>query len=293
MHHLHLLAALPHHVPWRAGGGGGFGGGGSGGGGGGGGGLFIIIYLLFRVVFWLYITGHPVLGTLVLVALVVLAGFGLRAGRSRRRTKSVAGVPGASFDLPPRPPPEASIDAIRAHDPAFDTDTFLASVERWFFALKHALAAGQPQQVRRVLGDGPYREVESVVASYQAQGHRPVFGDLAVANTWLLTASSGDGWDQVQVRIRAGAVTQDLDAHSGYVLAGDHAFREWYEDWTLARPATATTHAVDLQQVCENCGAPLHDDLAGTCATCHAPVTGEHDDWQVTRILRAMSPVAP
>lgn len=253
--------------------------------------MFFILYLLFRAVFYLYVTGHPILGTLLLVALVVLAGFVLRAGRSRRRSKSIAAAPEASLDLPP-PPPEVTLDAICAHDPAFDADTFLASVERWFFALEHALAAGQPQQVRRLLADGPYGEVESIVASYQAQGHRPVFGDLAVANTWLLTASSGDGWDQVQVRIRAGAITEDLDVRSGVVVDGDHAFREWYEDWSLARPATATTHAVDLQQVCENCGAPLHDDLAGTCATCHAPVTGEHDDWQVTRILRAMSPVA-
>lgn len=289
VHASHVMTVLQ-HLPVRAGGGGGFGGGG---GGGGGGGVFVIFYFAFRVLFFLFLTGHPIAGGIVLAA-----AFGLLV-LAAHRAKTKKGKRGGFLDIPeaPEPPlappppvPHVSVDAITAHDPAFDADTLLADVERWFFAVKHAVSAEDVSQVRRILADGPYNELATIIESYRSQGHRPVFEQLAVANTWLLSASSGDGWDQVQVRIRAGAATQDI-ASDGAITAGDGVFREWYEEWALARPATAVTHATDLQRHCGNCGAPLQDDLAGTCATCHGPVNARDDAWKVTRILHVLTPV--
>src|SRR5262245_44488164 len=68
---------------YSGGGGGGGGGGGSGGGGGGGEGAGVIIYLLIRLVVWLWVDGGPV-GKVMAVAIVMgVIVFFVRGGKRK------------------------------------------------------------------------------------------------------------------------------------------------------------------------------------------------------------------
>ncbi len=180
----------------------------------------------------------------------------------------------------------AGLDAIRAHDPAFDEAAFIADVERSFFVVQQAWSERKPELSRRVMADGIWQQHRVQIEQYQAQHRRNLLDGLAIGNATVVAAHSDQTYDTVTVRIHAASADYDVDDSSGKVVRGNRNIGEWTEDWVYQRSSDAVTkpNQGTLSAHCPNCGAPLDVDLAGVCSYCHAPIMSGKYDWVLTRI---------
>jgi predicted lipid-binding transport protein (Tim44 family) len=179
------------------------------------------------------------------------------------------------------------IDAITAHDPAFNVDTFKSSVERVFFIVEEAWSQCKPDMSRRVMADGLWQQHKAQIEGYVAKGTRNVLDGLAVGRVTVMAATSDQQVDTITTRILAACTDYDVEVASGKVVRGNsHDMTNWQEDWVFQRSSKATTKegGGTLEQKCPNCGAPLDLDLAGVCKYCRAPVMSGEYDWVLTRI---------
>ena len=249
-----------------------------GGGGGGGGGSIIGVVVLLIIIF-------------VVVALVTM--------RRRQQpveppfTDTLAGRP--AWTPPDAAPmvagsdavgPGAGLDAIKAHDPAFDQAGFVASAERAFFTVQQAWTEQKPDMSRQVMADGIWQQHRTQIEGYQSSGRRNVLEGLTVGRADITQASSDATYDTITVRFLAACADYDIDTASNKVVRGNKDVDQWSEDWIFQRAAGATTRpdGGTLQKKCPNCGAPLNLDLAGVCHYCRAPVMSGKYDWVLTRI---------
>jgi predicted lipid-binding transport protein (Tim44 family) len=288
-------------------GGGGTGGGGGGGGIGGGGGHFLFFGGGGG-------GGGSVLGVIFLVVVVVVIIAVVMAAQRRRMGGEplmpphpyphsdapampgtppwLAGGPGGAGQAAPAaaPPVEDGMAAIKAHDPDFDEDRFLADVQRSFFTVEEAWTELEPDMSRQVMADGLWQQHKVQIENYQRNGTRNVLDGLAVGKVTVLGASSDQTFDTITVRILAACADYDVataDGKDGKVVRGNkHDMSQFEEDWIFQRSAKATTKGAGgtMQKKCPNCGAPLDVDLAGICKFCRAPVMSGDYDWVLTRI---------
>jgi predicted lipid-binding transport protein (Tim44 family) len=179
------------------------------------------------------------------------------------------------------------LDAIKAHDPAFNEAGFLADVERAFFTVEEAWTELKPDMSRQVMADGIWQQHRTQIEDYQRNGTRNVLEGLAVGKATITSASSDQTSDTITVRFLAACADYDVEVASGKVVRGNkHEMTHWQEDWTFQRSSSATTkpEGGTMQKKCPNCGAPLDLDLAGVCKYCKAPVMSGSYDWVLSRI---------
>jgi predicted lipid-binding transport protein (Tim44 family) len=301
------------------GGGGSFGGGGGGFGGGGHGFFFLPFFLGGG-------GGGGLGGILVLVILVVVAVVLVRLVRSwmggGMSARAYDTGPSYGAGRVPAPPPSASpyddsrpigvpetlrgevlpgtaasaaagtegvaagLEAIAAHDPAFDQNAFRSEAERGFFVVQQAWTELKPDLSRRVMADAIWQQHRTQIEQYVAQGRRNVLEQLTVGSAQIVGAHSDQSYDTLTVRFLAACADYDIDVSSGRVVRGDRSVGQFTEDWVFQRSSSATTNPKGgtLSQRCPNCGAPLDLDLAGVCSYCRAPVMSGRYDWVLSRI---------
>jgi predicted lipid-binding transport protein (Tim44 family) len=261
------------------------------GGGGGGGGLEALFIFIPIIAF---------------VLIFVVAGH-----RRSRHPRTPPGWPsstgqGSLASMPPGAAPSAGpvatspghladtdgvadgLAAIKAHDPGFDQDAFLAAVERSFFAVEEAWSQQRPELSRPVMTDEAWQRQKGEIESYRHSGKRNVLDNLTVAKATILAAASEDGHDVVTVRFRAASANYDVDLASGRVVHGNRQMAFWEQDWVFQRSSRAKSDGEGTSgQRCPNCGAPLDVDIAGVCSNCKASVSSGDGAWVVVRADQA------
>lgn len=181
---------------------------------------------------------------------------------------------------------QAGLDAIRAHDPAFDDTNFLAEVQRAFFVVEEAWTDLKPEMSRRVMADGLWQQHRMQIEQYVNQHKRNVLENLSVGDATIISAHTDQSYDTVLVRFLAACADYDIDTDNQKVVRGNKRVGQWQEDWTFQRSASATTKpgGGTFSEKCPNCGAPLTVDLQGVCHYCKAPVMSGDYDWVLARI---------
>jgi predicted lipid-binding transport protein (Tim44 family) len=181
----------------------------------------------------------------------------------------------------------AGVIAIRAHDPAFDENVFLAQVQRLFFAVLEAWTAVTPALSQGVMASLIWEEQKAQIATYANKGWRNVLGRLTFTSAVVAGALSDSGFDTVTVRVNANSADYDVDA-GGAVIRGDAHPWDWTEDWIFQRPSTAETGrpGTTTSQACPNCGASVNVDITSICPYCDAAVISGKFGWLLTRIDR-------
>jgi predicted lipid-binding transport protein (Tim44 family) len=179
------------------------------------------------------------------------------------------------------------VTAIRAHDPAFDENVFLAQVQRLFFAVLEAWTALKPALSQGVMASLIWEEQKAQIATYREQGWRNVLSKLTFTSAIVAGAVRGTGFDTVTVRINANSADYDIDA-GGNVIGGDTQPWDWTEDWIFQRPSLAQTGKAGTitSQACPNCGASVNVDITSICPFCDAAVISGKFGWLLTRIDR-------
>jgi hypothetical protein len=261
-----------------SGGGSGFSGGGAALGGGllfaflfGGGGIFIVLWILFSIA----------------------RAKGGVVHSQPTHTHSGAYLPGTD---PTRQHPtslaelEQGLDEIRAHDPAFDPNTFVQQVNKAFFVIQQAWVERKPDLSRRVMADAIWQQHRFQIQQYLDTNRQNVLENLAIQNTYLVSANSDEVYDTITVRFFASCADFDVeledDGSPGKVVRGHRGVEMWTEDWTFQRSSEAVTKVEGgtFADRCPNCGAPLDVDLQGVCSYCKAPVMSGKYDWVLSRI---------
>jgi predicted lipid-binding transport protein (Tim44 family) len=177
--------------------------------------------------------------------------------------------------------------AIRAHDPRFDENAFLAQVQRLFFAVLEAWTALKPALSQGVMASLIWEEQKAQIAAYRQRGWRNVLSKLSFTSAVVAGAMSDSGFDTLTVRLNANSADYDVDA-SGSVIRGDTEPWYWTEDWIFQRPSTAKTGqpGTITAQLCPNCGASVNVDITSICPFCDAAVISGAFGWLLTRIDR-------
>jgi predicted lipid-binding transport protein (Tim44 family) len=162
--------------------------------------------------------------------------------------------------LPPDPRLiSAAIDAIRAHDPAFDEAGVLERARAVWHLVLRARTEHRPELCRGAVAEGLLGRLVA------ATGEGAALRDAVIS-----AATAGPSLESITVRLGIeGAIRRD---------------GAWEEDWVFQRFATATTAHDPLGPGhCPTCGAPLEIDASGTCSYCHASVLAAAGWVLVTR----------
>ena len=134
-----------------------------------------------------------------------------------------------------------SVESIKAHDPTFDEVSFLASAEKAFFIVQQAWTEQKPELSRQVMADGLWQQHRTQIDDMKAKGKRDQMDDLAINSTRVASAGSSDSKDTITVRFAAHCRDYEVDLKTGKSSRrADHEDREWAENWTFQRSATAT-----------------------------------------------------
>jgi predicted lipid-binding transport protein (Tim44 family) len=271
-----------------------FGGGGvSTGGGGTGGGdlvaLFIFVPIVLLVLIFVFLAHRRSRRSATSPSWSASAAQSAPSPRAPGPPSSVGGSPvPTSADHLAGTDADAGLAAIKAHDPGFDEDTFLATVERCFFAVEEAWSQQKPDLSRPVMTEDAWQRQKAEIESYRSSGRRNVLENLTVAKATIVAAGSDDGHDVATVRFRAASANYDVDVASGKVAHGNKQMAFWEQDWVFQRSSQALTGGESAGgQRCPNCGAPLDLDIAGVCKNCKASVSGGDGEWLVVRADQA------
>ena len=190
-------------------------------------------------------------------------------------------------DVAPVDDPEQGLAAIKAKDPRFDRDVFLAQVQRTFFLVEEAWTQRNSDMSRQVMADGLWQQHRFQIESYRNGGKRNVLDGLTVDSITILAVHTDSNYDTIAVRILAMSSDYDVDDR-GRVVRGSRDAQQWAEDWTFQRAASATTPQAGgtMTDKCPNCGAPLQLDFSGVCHYCKALVSTGVYDWVLARIAK-------
>src|SRR5580658_4106832 len=168
-------------------------------------------------------------------------------------------------------PAEQGVAEIQAHDPNFDEQTFLESVQRAFLLVQQAWTERKPDVSRQVMADVIWKKHAAQIQEYINENKRDVLEDLTVSDITIVSAHSDQSYDTITVKVVASCADYDVDTNSGKVIRGTRNVGQWQEIWTFQRSSAATTKldGGTLNSHCPNCGAPLNLDMQGVCTYCH------------------------
>jgi predicted lipid-binding transport protein (Tim44 family) len=214
------------------------------------------------------------------------------AGDDRPAIESVSGdlFPGSHPQASARNEVQAGLDAIVAHDPAFNQEELVDQIQQTFFLVQQAWTERKPELSRRVMADGLWQQHRTQIQGYLDNHTRNVLDGLAVGSVTIVGAHSDQRYDTITSRIIATSADYVVDER-GKVKSGHKDLEPWEEDWTFQRSSQATTpeHGGTLAAKCPNCGAPLDLSLSGECRYCKAPVSSGRYDWVLARISQVFA----
>ncbi len=180
---------------------------------------------------------------------------------------------------------EQGIASLRAADPSFALDAFLARVNAAFLALQDAWCKQNLDAGRGFLSPGAYFTWRAQLETLASEGRRNVMEHLSVQRIDPVLVVHGRVFDDLTVRITASCADFEIDKDNKIVF-GDRSVRSFTEDWTFQRSVGVSTSQKPgtLENTCPSCGAPVSLNQIGECRYCRAAVTSGKFDWVVSRI---------
>ena len=183
-------------------------------------------------------------------------------------------------DMAARPSAEAAgvdIGSVKAADPGFDDQGFLASCRETLELVRKARAVRDPRFADSLLSPELATELTAAVGADVAANHHHVEPELEISSCAITAASVDGGVPTVVVRFHLTGEELDRDT-SMRVVAGTDAETQWDEDWTFARTAANGCDAVDEDHA-------TRTDVQGGWMVAHR-------GWVATAIRRVGAPDA-
>jgi tellurite resistance protein/uncharacterized Zn finger protein (UPF0148 family) len=186
----------------------------------------------------------------------------------------------------------ASLDTLRARDPALTEQSIVDHTGQMSDMLRDAWCAGDMRPARAFVSDGVFSRFQVQLRLMRQENRRNVMGDARIRDLTIVAVESADPLDVVHVRVTAEARDTEVTANAtdDQVRAAlAHARVEPYaEIWSLVRQAGAQSKPDGFQvgRACPSCGAPLAEGETMKCRYCGAlACSGEHD-WVLAEITQ-------
>jgi predicted lipid-binding transport protein (Tim44 family) len=184
--------------------------------------------------------------------------------------------------------PAIGLGQIQASDPDFDVDTFLKQAGKSLFAVKSALQAREPADMRDLVSASVYDDLRSDVMSLYTRGAVHYYDLLDIRQSSIAAAEHEATGDHITVLFLCVAMQYTLgesDSPDGIQMPLLMPFSEY---WTFSRPPAASTAAVSRPE-CPICGAPIDVDTGRICRYCKTllPPPKQQSGWTVVAITPA------
>lgn len=193
----------------------------------------------------------------------------------------IAGAPAADSTVSVSQVSTAGAGMIRAADPSFDPDAFLAWAGSVYRRATAAWSTKDPEVLRPVMTEqvwDPYAEYLLSVSAL-ALGREVMASAVAAAS---LTGADADATSQSVL------ISFEVTITGPRASLFDEQTRHWQERWLFQRPAGSRTHASGMVAVCLVCGGPADVADSGRCPYCHADITTRTAGWLVTQVATSM-----
>ncbi len=195
----------------------------------------------------------------------------------------------------------ASLDVLRARDPALTAESIADHVRQMADILRQAWCAGDMRPARPFVSDGVLSRFQVQLALMRQENRRNVMSDAGVLSATVEAVESAEPLDVVHVRVTAQARDTEVP-----VTATDDEIRRalartsiepYTEIWSLVRRTGVQSKAAGFPvgRACPSCGAPLDGGETIKCRYCGTlACSGEHD-WVLAEITQLVEwqPQAP
>ncbi|WP_394826443.1 TIM44-like domain-containing protein [Pendulispora albinea] len=229
------------------------------------------------------------IGILVAVAVVVFVLWLVRGGTQRKRRAILE----AQYAPPAQPPRSASLEPLRARDPALTVESIVGRVQHMSVILREAWCAGDMRPARPFLSDGVLSRFQVQLELMRAEGVRNVMSDASILYTTIEGVDSHPPVDVVHVRFTARArdrnVPYTATPEQAAKALADASIEPYTEIWTLVRKQGAVTKLAPEQvgKACPQCGAPLDPQAEMIqCKYCGALACSAEHDWVLSEITQ-------
>ncbi len=185
--------------------------------------------------------------------------------------------------------PAIGLGQIQAADPDFDVTAFLKLAGQSLFAVKAALQAREPADMRDLVSDSVYDDLRADVMSMYTRGTVHYYDLLDIRRSTIAAADHTDVGDNITVLFLSVAMQYTLGENENIDAIQMPLLLPFSEYWTFSRPAGAAIRALRRPE-CPICGAPIDIDTGRICRYCKTlmPPLRQQTGWTVVAIAPAV-----
>jgi predicted lipid-binding transport protein (Tim44 family) len=184
--------------------------------------------------------------------------------------------------------PAIGLGQIQAADPDFDVNAFLAQAGKSLFAVKSALQAREPAEMRDLVSDSVYDDLRSDIMSLYTRGAVHYYDLLDIRQSSVAAAERTPAGDNITVLFQCVAMQYTMGENDNPDAIQMPLMMPFSEYWTFSRPPGASTLA-QRRPECPICGAPIDVDTGRICRYCKTlmPPLRQQTGWTVVAITPA------
>lgn|GEM_PF-5388578 len=184
--------------------------------------------------------------------------------------------------------PAIGLGQIQAADPDFDVNAFLAQAGKSLYAVKSALQAREPGEMRDLVSDSVYDDLRSDIMSMYTRGAVHYYDLLDIRQSSVAAAERTEAGDSVTVLFQCVAMQYTMGEDANPDAIQMPLLMPFSEYWTFSRPPGASTLA-QRRPECPICGAPIDIDTGRICRYCKTlmPPVRQQTGWTVVAIAPA------
>jgi len=184
--------------------------------------------------------------------------------------------------------PAIGLGQIQAADLDFDVNAFLAQAGKSLFAVKSALQAREPAEMRDLVSDSVYEDLRSDIMSLYTRGAVHYYDLLDIRQSSVAAAERTEAGDNITVLFQCVAMQYTMGENDSPDAMQMPLLMPFSEYWTFSRPPGASTLA-QRRPECPICGAPIDIDTGRICRYCKTlmPPLRQQTGWTVVAIAPA------
>jgi len=185
--------------------------------------------------------------------------------------------------------PAIGLGQIQAADLDFDVNAFLAQAGKSLFAVKSALQAREPAEMRDLVSDSVYDDLRSDIMSLYTRGAVHYYDLLDIRQSSVAAAERTEAGDNITVLFQCVAMQYTMGENDSPDAIQMPLLMPFSEYWTFSRPPGASTLA-QRRPECPICGAPIDIDTGRMCRYCKTllPSPQQQTGWTVVAIAPAV-----
>lgn len=221
----------------------------------------------------------------IVIGLIIVVYSIIESTRKKNKKTSGTATQRAPQNRAPAPADqtEAISQQIKAKDPLFTAQDFLAFAGDVYMDIQSAWEKRDLTPVRAVLHQNLYQQTEKQIQKKIQDGVVNHLERISVNKSYLMSYHTDEKYEYLDVYLAASMIDYQVKEATGEILFGDKTTR-WnmqYKMTFMRSVGSLTKDAKDKEKglVCPNCGAPLTGTSFGKCEYCGSIVTTGAYDW--------------